>query len=65
MKKIELTLLVSILKACAEAVPKMIKAGQDEIEIPAEAAEFLRLLLGVHPEPEVSRFYSHELEGLQ
>ena len=64
MKKIELTLLVMILKACAEAVLAAVKDGQDEIEIPAHAVDFLYDLLSNHPEPEVSNFFRHELETL-
>ena len=64
MKKIELTLLVMILKACAEAVLAMVKANIDEIEIPTRTADFLYDLLSNHPEPEVANFFRHELRTL-
>ena len=64
MKKIELTLLAIIFKACGEAILAMVKANIDEIEIPTRAADFLYDLLSNHPEPEVSNFFRHELETL-
>ena len=65
MKKITLSLLLMILRACAEAVELMVKGDQDEEVMPSEAVAFLCLLLEKHPEPEVSRFYIHELEALK
>lgn len=64
-EKIELVLLVLILRACAEAALALVRSGMDEIGIPAEAAEFLHDLLCVHPDPEVSIFYRRELEKLK
>ncbi|TSA54214.1 MAG: hypothetical protein D4R38_02640 [Dehalococcoidia bacterium] len=64
MKKIELTLLIMVFKACAEAVLAMVKANQEEIEIPTRTTDFLYDLLSEHPELEVSNFFRHELEEL-
>ena len=64
-KKIELVLLVLILKSAAEAVLGLVKHGVEEIGMPAEAADFLRDLLSTHPQPEVSHFYCHKLDALE
>ena len=64
-KKIELVLLVLILKSAAEAVLGLVKHGVEEIEMPAEAAGFLHDLLSTHPQPEVSNFYCNELNALE
>jgi hypothetical protein len=64
-KKIELVLLVLILKSAAEAVLELVKHGVEEIGMPAEAAGFLHDLLSTHPRAEVSHFYCHELDELE
>jgi hypothetical protein len=63
-EKIEIVLLVLILRACSEAALAMVRGGMDEFGMEAEAAEFLHDLLCIHPKPEVANFYRHELETL-